>query len=130
MSEVKLVNATSLKKGSYVIFDGIACTVRSIQLSKPGKHGSKKARIEAIGIMDGQKKIAVMPGSENVQVPIIKKENAQVLSIQGDVASVMDLKTFETFDLKVPAEFKDQIKEGSQVLYWVVLNDKLIKQVK
>jgi len=130
MAETKLASASSLKKGSYIILDGVACVVRHIQLSKPGKHGSKKARIEAIGILEGQKKIVVMPGSDNVQVPIINKENAQVLSINGDIANVMDLKTYETFDMKIPEELKNQLKEGDQVLYWVVINDKIIKQVK
>ena len=65
-----------------------------------------------------------------MQVPIIQKENAQILSIQGDTASVMDMKTYETFDLKVPKDLKDKVKEGGQVLYWVVLNDKIMKQVK
>lgn len=130
MAEVKQVSASSLKKGNYIILDGIAYTIRSIQLSKAGKHGSKKARIEAIGILAGQKKIVIMPGSNSVQVPMIEKENAQVLSVKGDTANVMDLKTYETFDIKIPEELKDKLKEGSQILYWVVLNDKLIKQVK
>ena len=130
MTEIKQEPATSLKPGRYVIFEDIACTVKSVQLSKPGKHGSMKCRVEAVGIMDGRKIIKVMPGSENVSVPIIEKKNAQVLSIQGDKATVMDMDNYETFDLNIPEELKDQVKEGCQVMYWEVLNDKLMKQLR
>lgn len=126
----KQIEVKSLKIGSYVVVDGAACTVKSIQTSKPGKHGHAKSRIEAVGIMDGQKKIFVAPGHDKIDSPIIEKETAQVLSINGDTASVMDTKTFETFDLKIPSEIKDEIKEGVTVLYWIILKDKLIKQVQ
>ena len=130
MAETKQASAVNLKKGSYVIFDGIACIVRSNQISRPGKHGHAKCRIEAVGILAGQKKIVVIPGHDKVQVPIIQKENAQVLSVKGDTANVMDLKTYETFDIKIPEDLKGKVKDGDQVLYWIVLDDKIIKQVK
>ena len=42
----------------------------------------------------------------------------------------MDLETYETFDLKMPEDLKDQIKEGKQVTYWTIENEKVIKQVR
>lgn len=36
MAETKQEHVTGLKKGSYLIIDGIACVVRDIQTSKPG----------------------------------------------------------------------------------------------
>ena len=71
-----------------------------------------------------------MPGHDNIEVPIIEKRTAQVLSLHGDMANVMDSETYETFDLKIPEEFKDQVVEGSSVLYWTILDEKIIKQVK
>lgn len=130
MAETKLTNVGSLKVGNYVIMGGAACIVKSIQISKTGKHGHAKARIEAVGIVDENKRIEVHPTHDNVQVPIIEKKNAQVLSIKGDSVSVMDLESFETFELKVPEELKDQIKEGSMVVYWIIMDDKALKQVK
>lgn len=130
MSETKQAHAVSLKKGSYVIFDGKACIVRSTQISRPGKHGHAKCRIEAVGMMDNRKIIKIMPGHDSVDVPIIQKKTAQVLSISGDVANVMDMESYETFDLKIPEDLKGQVVEGGQVLYWIVLEDKLMKQVK
>lgn len=37
----------SLKPGNLVIIDGEPCKVVSIEKSKPGKHGSAKARVVA-----------------------------------------------------------------------------------
>lgn len=130
MSEITLTNATSLKPGRYVIFDGKACVVRSVQISKPGKHGHAKCRVEAVTVIGDQKIIKVIPGHDNVEVPIIEKETAQVMSINADIATVMDMKTYETFELPIPEELKKEIKEGSQVLYWTMMGQKVMKQVK
>ncbi len=130
MSETKLVEAGSLKPGSYVIFNNAACVVKNVQTAKTGKHGSAKCRIEAVGIVDGQKRIELYPAHDNVYVPIIEKKNAQVLSVHGDKANVMDTENYETFDLDIPEEFKESIKEGSQVVYWIVMDRKVIKQTK
>lgn len=128
--ETKQTTAGSLKQGSSVVFDGIACIIKRVDKGKTGKHGATKCRIEAIGMINEEKIIKVMPASDKVDVPIIEKKAAQILSIQGDTANVMDMESYETFDIKIPEEFKGQLVEGSQVIYWIILNQKVIKQVK
>ena len=130
MSETKQVSAGSLKPGSYVLVDNVACTVKDIQKGKTGKHGAAKCRIDCIGIISGQRKQIMCPADENVIVPIIEKKNAQVLSIQGDMVSVMDTENYETFDLKIPEEFKNGIKEGGIVNYWIIMDERVIMQTK
>jgi len=130
MGDVKLVESTSLKSGRYVIFDGVACIVKSIDISRPGKHGHAKCRVEAVSIKDGKKIIKIMPGHDKVQSPIIEKKKAQVLSTVGDKASVMDMESFETFDLEIPDNLKDQVVEGVTVLYWILVDDMMIKEVR
>ncbi|MBI2134553.1 translation initiation factor IF-5A [Candidatus Woesearchaeota archaeon] len=126
----KLESVGNLQKGSYIVLEGAACRVVDTQVSRPGKHGHAKVRLTAVGIVDQKKRVVVMPGHDNVEVPIIEKKTAQVLSMQGDTANVMDSETYETFDLKIPEELKGQVAEGISVLYWVVLTDKVMKQVK
>jgi len=126
----KSVGVNTLKSGSYVVIDGAACKISDIQVSRPGKHGHAKMRIEAIGIIDGKKRVTVMPGHDHVNVPIIDKKNAQVLSVQGNTVNVMDSESYETFDLVIPEELHGQVVSGATVLYWLVLNDKIMKQVK
>lgn len=127
--EKRLAEVSSLKVGSYVILDGAACRVSSIQVSRPGKHGHAKFRVVATGLIDGKKRDMVMPHG-NVEVPVIDKRAAQILSIHGDTANVMDSETYETFDLSIPEELKDKVAAGSQVVYWKILNDKIMKQIK
>ena len=126
----KQASVGSLKKGSYVMIEGAACVVMDTQTSRPGKHGHAKVRISAIGLIDDKKRVVVMPGHDNVEVPIIEKKTAQILSIQGSMANVMDAETYETFDMAIPEELKNDVKEGTNVLYWQVLNDKVMKQIK
>lgn len=128
--ETRQTDASSLKDGSYVILDDVPCVVKSIQTSKTGKHGHAKCRIEAIGMVDQRKIIKVMPGHEKVDVPIIEKRSAQVLSVNGDKANVMDSESYETFEIDIPEDLKGQVTEGSNVMYWIVLDKKVIKQVK
>lgn len=130
MAEVKPVGVGSIKKGSYVLIDGEACKVVDLQVSKPGKHGHAKVRMTAVGLLDDKKRIAVMPAHDNIDVPIIEKRNAQILSVSQNVANVMDSETFETFDMEIPDDLKDSCKEGSIVLYWDVMGKRVMKQSK
>jgi len=126
----KLVGATSIKDGSFILIDGVACKVVNTDISKSGKHGHSKVRIVAIGLIDEKKREVIMPGHDNVEVPLIEKKTAQVLSVTGVKANVMDTETFETFDLAIPADIKESVVEGCQVLYWIVMGEKVMKQIK
>ena len=66
---------------------------------------------------------------QSVEVPVIGKRDAQVLSISGDMANVMDSETFETFDMKIPEEMKAEVVPGVTIIYWEILEDKVMKQV-
>ncbi len=130
MGETKPVLISSFKKGNYVVIDGVACIVTDTQLSRPGKHGHAKVRLTAVSIIDHKKKEVVLPGHDTLESPIIEKKNAQVLSVEGNTAKVMDLTSYETFDLEIPDELKDSCHEGSQIVYWEILDDRIMKQVK
>ena len=130
MTDYKQTDAGSLKKGMTIEWEGHPCTIISIETSKPGKHGHAKCRVTCIGIIDNKKRVFVAPGHEKINVPLIEKKSAQVLSVTGNKASVMDLETYETFELEIPEELKDQIKENTHVMYWIMMNQKVIKQVK
>lgn len=128
---LKLVDATELRQGSFAIINEAPCVVKSIDISKTGKHGASKCRIEAIGILDDKKRITVMPGSERVAVPMIEKKKAQVLNLnkQEAKASLMDLENFETVDSAIASDLLENITEGSQVEYWNVEGKKIIKRL-
>ena len=126
----KLIAATSIQEGRYIVLDDAPCKVTSIQISRPGKHGHAKIRLTGVGLFDDKKRVIVAPGHDNVEVPIVEKKTAQVLSVHGDQANVMDMDTYETFDLAIPEELKPQVVDGVQIIYWEVLADKVMKQAK
>ena len=126
----KMESVGSLQKGGYVVLEGAACLVADIQVSKSGKHGHSKVRLTAVGLVDEKKRVTIMPGHDSVEVPIVEKKAAQILSIHDNIANVMDSESYETFDLKIPEELKGEVSEGVSVLYWLVLDDKVMKQIK
>jgi translation initiation factor 5A len=121
----------SLKVGSYIIIDNEPCRIVSYDHSKPGKHGSAKARVAAMGVFDGSKHSLVSPVSANVEVPLINKRNGQVISISGNTLQIMDLETFEVFDTSsIEEEIRNKIRQGGEVEYWQVLDRVKIVRVK
>jgi len=125
----RVIEATEMRVGTYLILDGLAHQVKKMDISKTGKHGHAKVRFEAVNIVSGKKKVQVVPGHDKFEVPMIEKRNAQVLSVAGDTASIMDSENYENFDLVVPEDLKGQINGGENVEYWKVEEDMLIKRV-
>ena len=80
-----------MKTGSYILIEGEPCKIVQYDKSKPGKHGSAKARVVGVGLFDDVKRSIVSPVSANVEVPLIEKKNGQVLSISSDSIQIMDL---------------------------------------
>ncbi len=124
----KLINASQARSGTAILVEGIPCIVRSNDISKTGKHGHAKCRIEAISVLDGKKKVFVTGGHERLECPMILKNKGQVLSIAENKASVMDLESFETIEIAVPEELKEELKDGDQVEYWDAEGNKIIKR--
>ncbi len=121
------------KPGTYIIVDGEACKVNSMTKSKPGKHGSAKVRLEAVGLFDSKKRVVLKPAAANVDSPIIDKRKAQVISISGSIVQLMDLETYETFETSIPGDFKSKLSQGSEgleVMYWKFEKNILIKEVR
>jgi translation initiation factor 5A len=125
----ELSEIRTLKVNRYIIIDDEPCKIVSISTSKPGKHGEAKARIEATGIFDRQKRSIVKPVKHKVHVPIIDKRSAQVLALMGDNVQLMDLETYETFEMPIPDEYKGQIETGKEIQYLIALGRKKITRV-
>jgi translation initiation factor 5A len=118
-----------LKEGRYVVIDDEPCKILSIQMSKPGKHGEAKARIDAVGLFDEKKRSIVHPVTHKVQVPMIDKRKAQILAISGKEVQLMDLENFENFSLAITEEFEGQLHPGEEVMYMIALSRRKITKV-
>jgi len=122
----------ALKVGSYVIVDNEPCRIVDYTKSKPGKHGSAKARIVAIGVFDGVKRSFVKPVDAQAEVPIIEKRAGQVISLLPASVQVMDLETYEMLETPLPEEeeFKSKLISGVEVEYWRILGRTRIMRTK
>ncbi|MEK6760786.1 MAG: translation initiation factor IF-5A [Nanoarchaeota archaeon] len=124
---LKIIAATDAKSGTNILIEGVPYTVKNVDVSKTGKHGAHKCRIEAIGMINGQKKILAVPGHERFEVPLVEKRKGQVLSV-GEMVSIMDLESFETIELPCDPEIKSELQESSNVEYWDIEGEKIIKR--
>ena len=115
-AEKKFSNAGSLKEGSYVLIDGFPSQVKSVEKSKPGKHGAAKVRVTATGIFDTQKRNLMKPTDANVEIPIIEKRSGQVVAVMGELLQIMDMEDYVTFDIPKPKDIQG-LQGGAEVEY-------------
>lgn len=127
----KPVDLGSIKEGSYIVIDGEPCRVVQVDKSKPGKHGSAKVRLVAINIFTGAKKSYVGPADSRIEIPIIDKRAGQVIAITPNMIQLMDLETYETFEVEnIDEEIRGKLQPGVEVEYWKVLGKTKIVRVK
>jgi len=122
-----------LKKGSYIVIDGEPCRIVEISRAKTGKHGSAKAHVVAIGIFSGQKKTFVAPVDTRVQVPIIEKRLGQILADMGDMLQIMDLETYDTFEVEKPQDdpnLLSKLQPGVTIEYWLIMGRPKIIRIR
>ena len=120
----------TLKPNRYVLIDEEPCKILSINISKPGKHGAAKVRLEGVGLFDNKKRVVMKPADSNVDIPVIEKKKAQVLSVSGDIAQLMDLESYETFEASIPDELKGKLDSGVEVIYWQFENKLQIREIR
>ena len=128
----KPMELSALRVGSYVIVDNEPCRIVDYTKSKPGKHGSAKARVVAIGVFDGAKRTFVKPVSAQVEVPTMEKRGGQVIALLPNAVQVMDLETYEILEAPLPEdeELKSRLASGVEVEYWRILGKTRIMRTK
>ena len=128
----KPVDVGSLKIGHYIIIDDEPCRIVEYEKSKPGKHGSAKARIVGISVFTGTKKSLISPVDAKTEVPMIEKKTGQIISIAGNTIQLMDMENYQTFETPMPddAELRGSLSAGNEVEYWSVLGRNMIVRRK
>jgi len=132
MGMSKPMEIGALRVGSYVVIEGEPCRIVDLSKSKPGKHGSAKARVVAIGVFDGVKRSFVKPVDAQAEVPIIEKRGGQVIALLPATMQVMDLETYEIFETPIPEEdeIKSRLGPGVEIEYFRILGRTKIMRTK
>jgi translation initiation factor 5A len=122
----------SLKEGHNIVIDGEPCRIVEVEKSKPGKHGSAKVRLVAIGIFDEVKRSLVGPADNRVEVPIVDKRSGQVVAISSDTVSVMDNENLQIVEVPLPKDegLRAKIEPGVSVEYWSIMGRHMLVNVK
>ena len=119
-----------LKIGKYVIIEDVPCRVVSIDKSKPGKHGAAKMNVVAIGLFDNTKRSIMKPSDGDVEIPIIERKSAQIVAVTGNSAQLMDLSSYETFEVEVPDDMKASMEAGREIEYMETMGRKLLLRMR
>ncbi|RLF06549.1 MAG: translation initiation factor IF-5A [Thermoprotei archaeon] len=129
----KPVDAGSLKEGSFIVIDEEPCKIVEVEKSKPGKHGSAKVRITALGIFDGVKRSIVVPVDQRVDVPVVEKKVAQVISTTPSTIQLMDLSSYEVYEVPketIEPDIANKLSVGTEVEVWEILGRKKIMRTR
>jgi len=120
----------NLKKGGFILIDDIPCKVVSVNISKSGKHGASKARVEGMGLFDGRRRNIIKPADSKVPIPLLLKKQAQVLAIIGEKVQLMDLTDYSNFELDIPDEMKGKLESGQEIMYYDIEGVKTLETPK
>ena len=128
----KPVDVGTLRVGGYMLINNQPCRIVDITKSKPGKHGSAKARIVAIGTFDGVKRSIVKPIDAKSEVPLVDKRPGQVFALSPTGVQIMDLETYEYIDAPFPDDnsLKSKLEVGAELEYWKIMGRIKITRVK
>ena len=129
MSDITMAEIGKLKEGRYIVVNGEPHIISNMQKSAPGKHGHAKYRVEAKNMFTGNKTVIVMTAHAHIEVPNLRKQKANVLSVSGTSAQIMDMESYETFDLEIPEELQAQVEAGKIILYWQIMGKKIMKEI-
>ena len=129
MSQTEIREIRTLKVGRYIVIDDEPCKLVEYVTSKPGKHGEAKARMVVIGLFDKQKRSLVHPVKHKVHVPLVDRRKAQILANMGSEVQMMDLETFDTFNIPlrdIPDKFHENMKPGNEIVFLSAMGRKLV----
>jgi translation initiation factor 5A len=110
------VEIRTLKVGRYVAIEDSAYKILSISKSKPGKHGSAKARLELEDLFNRQKRSHVGTVTDTIHVPVLEKGSAIITHLQGEEVHAMDTKTYASLILPIDTSMK--LDPGGEI-QWV-----------
>jgi len=81
---VASVEAGQIRAGGYIMIKGKPCKVKSVSVSKTGKHGHAKCKFAANDIFTGNTCEELCPSTHTIDVPFVTKKDWQVQGLQDE----------------------------------------------
>ena len=114
------VEIRTLKVGRYCVVEDEAYKILAISTSKPGKHGSAKARLDLVSLFSTNKRNYSATVSDKIHVPMIEKGTAVVTHIEGDEVHAMNMRDHSMMIL--PMEEGMNIEPGKEIMWMEALD--------
>merc|ERR1711879_1061857 len=107
------MQCSALRKNGFVVIKNRPCKIVEMSTSKTGKHGHAKVHLVAIDIFTGKKLEELCPSTHNMDVPVVRRREYQLLDVTDDgFLSLMHDDGSTKDDVKVPdGETGDKIKK-------------------
>ena len=117
--DLEKIEAGKLKIGSLVMINDRPCKVTKTTKAKPGKHGSAKAIITAVGILDDKKVEQSFGTADLLDAPIVKRTEYLYLGIEDNFLQLQ----MENGDMREDITFSKQASMKD-------VNDLILKMIE
>lgn len=119
------MQCSALRKNGFVVIKGRPCKIIEMSTSKTGKHGHAKVHLVATDIFTGKKLEDLSPSTHNMEVPVVKRTEYQLLDIDDGFLSLMTMDGDTKDDVRAPeGELGDGIQsafdEGRDLMITVI----------
>ncbi|KAK5781026.1 uncharacterized protein PWA37_001941 [Arxiozyma heterogenica] len=119
------MQCSALRKNGFVVIKGRPCKIVDMSTSKTGKHGHAKVHLVALDIFTGKKLEDLSPSTHNMEVPVVKRTEYQLLDIDDGYLSLMTNDGETKDDVKAPeGELGEQLQtafdEGKDLMVTII----------
>lgn len=119
------MQCSALRKNGHVVIKGRPCKIIDMSTSKTGKHGHAKVHLVATDIFTQKKLEDLSPSTHNMEVPVVKRSEYQLLDIDDGYLSLMNNDGDMKEDVRAPEgelgeKLQSDFDDGKELIVTIV----------